>query len=86
MAAGLIRAHVRDVAHEVRWLGNKQAHADFGVRVEETEVRMTVGLMDDVLEEVYGSSSRVKTRTDWLRALHAEKSDAATAPPEPPDN
>jgi hypothetical protein len=34
------------------------AHGDFAMPVEQTDARMTVVLMDDVLEEVYGSKAR----------------------------
>ena len=66
--AGLIRPHVRDGAHEIRSLGNHMAHRIAAMPVEEADASMTVGLMDDVLEEVYGSKARVNSRAAWLRA------------------
>ena len=66
-AVALIRAHVRDGAHEIRHLGNDMAHGDLAMPVEEADARMTVLLMDDVLEEVYGSKARVNSRTASLR-------------------
>jgi hypothetical protein len=65
---GLIRPHVRDGAHEIRFLGNNMAHRIGAMLVEEADASMTVGLMDDVLEEVYGSKARVNSRAAWLRA------------------
>ena len=65
---GLIRPHVRDGAHEIRFLGNDIAHRIGAMSVEEADASMTVGLMDDVLEEVYGSKARVNSRAAWLRA------------------
>lgn len=67
-AAGLIRSHVHEGAHEIRWLGNNFAHRALTMHVEEADASMTVLLMDDVLEEVYGSKARVNSRTASLRA------------------
>lgn len=61
-ARGLIREHVKAGAHEVRHLGNEMAHGDFVEAVTEEEAQETVGLMEEVLEEVFRSPARVERR------------------------
>jgi hypothetical protein len=84
-AVALIRAHVRDAAHEIRHLGNDMAHGDFAMPVEEADARMTVLLMDDVLEEVYGSKARVNSRTASLRVRRNPEGPLAEQARQPED-
>jgi hypothetical protein len=62
--ANLIRAHVRDGAHEVRYLGNDMAHGDFVDSVSTEDSELVLTLMDEVLLEVFQSPARVKRRRD----------------------
>jgi hypothetical protein len=59
---GLIREHVRDGAHEVRYLGNDMAHGDFVEPVEREEAEEVLELMAEVLNEVFQSPARVERR------------------------
>lgn len=68
---GLLRAHVRDAAHEVRHLGNDLAHGDFVLPVDAVEADEILTLMDEVLDEVYQSPARVKNRKDARLAKKA---------------
>ncbi|WP_370934556.1 DUF4145 domain-containing protein [Amycolatopsis sp. cg13] len=61
-ADGHIRAHVREIAHEIRHLGNDMAHGDFVDPVEKEEAEETLGLMDEVLSEVFQSPARLERR------------------------
>lgn len=58
----LIRPHVRDAAHEIRYLGNEMAHGDFVVDVSAEAAEEVVGLMDEILLEVFQSPARVEKR------------------------
>jgi hypothetical protein len=60
--ARLIREHVRDGAHEVRYLGNDMAHGDFVEPVLKEDAELVLTLMDEVLEEVFQSPARVYRR------------------------
>jgi hypothetical protein len=55
----LIRPHVRDGAHEVRYLGNDMAHGDFVQQVRPEDAELVLTLMSEVLEDVYQSPARV---------------------------
>jgi hypothetical protein len=55
----LIRPHVRDGAHEVRYLGNDMAHGDFVQVVTPEDAELVLTLMSEVLEDVYQSPARV---------------------------
>lgn len=59
---GLIREIVRESAHEIRHLGNEMAHGDLADPVEEEEADETLGLMDEVLIEVFQSPARLERR------------------------
>lgn len=48
-----IRDLVKEQAHEIRHFGNDMAHGDFANPVEEDEAREIIGLMREVLREVY---------------------------------
>ncbi|MFF0748565.1 DUF4145 domain-containing protein [Streptomyces sp. NPDC004267] len=59
----LIREHVKDAAHEVRFGGNEVAHADLVAEPMDFETASEIlGLMDEVLEEVFQSPARVARR------------------------
>jgi Domain of unknown function (DUF4145) len=55
----LVRAQVRDGAHEVRLLGNDMAHGDFGQHVSPEDARLFLALMDEVLHDVYQGPAKV---------------------------
>jgi hypothetical protein len=59
---GLIRELVKDSAHEIRYLGNDMAHGDFVDPVTAEEAEEIVGLMDEVLEEVFQAPARLARR------------------------
>jgi hypothetical protein len=59
---GLIREHVRDAAHEVRHLGNDMAHGDFVQPATREEAEEVLGLMAEVLREVFQSPAQVERR------------------------
>jgi hypothetical protein len=58
----LIRAHIKDAAHEVRHLGNDMAHGDFIDLIDETETAETLELMSEILNEVYQSPAKIARR------------------------
>lgn len=58
----LIREHVKEAAHEVRHLGNEMAHGDFVEPVTVEESTEVLGLMSEVLVEVFQSPARVARR------------------------
>ncbi|MCW2873421.1 MAG: hypothetical protein JWL99_4741 [Streptomyces oryziradicis] len=74
---GLIREHVKEAAHEVRFGGNEVAHGDLiaqPLSVEDaTEI---LGLMDEILEEVFESPGRVAER----KRKRLERKGAGQAP------
>jgi Domain of unknown function (DUF4145) len=55
----LIRPHVRDGAHEVRYLGNEMAHGDFVQPISPEDTDLVLTLMVEVLADVYQSPARV---------------------------
>lgn len=57
-----IREHIKDAAHEIRHLGNDMAHGDFINDVEPEEANEILGLMSEVLQEVFQSPARVARR------------------------
>jgi hypothetical protein len=61
------------------------AHGDYAMPVEEADARMTVLLMDDVLEEVYGSKARVNSRTASLRVRRNPEGPLAEQARQPED-
>jgi len=75
--ADLIRPHIREVAHEIRHLGNDMAHGDFVDPVSAEEARESLVLMEEVLKEVYQSPARVAR----VRAARAAKQQSAQATP-----
>ncbi|MFE2751158.1 DUF4145 domain-containing protein [Actinosynnema sp. NPDC059335] len=58
----LLRPHIREAAHEIRHLGNEMAHGDFVQPVTEEESEETLGLMAEILNEVFQSPARVERR------------------------
>lgn len=61
-ARGLIRAIVKDAAHEIRFLGNEMAHGDFVEPVTEEESNEILELMGMVLNEVYQEPAKIEAR------------------------
>jgi len=55
-----VRPHIKEAAHEVRHLGNDVAHGDFVDPVEAEEAEETLGLMGEVLQEVFQSPARIE--------------------------
>ncbi|MEU0286352.1 DUF4145 domain-containing protein [Streptomyces sp. NPDC006147] len=73
----LIREHVKEAAHEVRFGGNSVAHGDLDDLTEE-ETDEILGLMREILEEVFQSPARVQRQRQKRLARKAGKADAAT--------
>ncbi len=62
-SAKLIREHVRDAADEVRFSGNEVAHGDLvDEPIPQEDAAEILGLMDEILEEVFESPGRVAER------------------------
>jgi hypothetical protein len=59
---GHIRSHVKAAAHEIRHFGNDMAHGDFTDSVTKEEAEEVVGLMEEVLAEVFQSPAKVERR------------------------
>lgn len=76
-SAGIIRTHIKEVAHEIRHLGNDMAHGDFVDPVSAEESEMALVLMGEVLSEVYQSPARVAR----VRAVRAAKQQATSTTP-----
>lgn len=57
---GLIRAHVKEAAHEVRYFGNDMAHGDFVEPASSEEAAEAIELMSEVLNEVFQSVAKVE--------------------------
>jgi aldehyde:ferredoxin oxidoreductase len=58
---GLIRTHIKEVAHEVRSWGNDAVHVDLAQdNYSEEEAAEILNLADEVLAEVYQSPARVE--------------------------
>lgn len=77
--AGFVREHVKDGAHEIRYLGNDMAHGDFVDPVEDEDVDLVLALMAEVLNDVFQSPARVaraKAKRD------AKKAPQVAAPPQ----
>lgn len=61
-AAGHIRKHTKEQAHEIRHYGNSMAHGDFIEFVAKDEAEEIITLMTEVLDEVYQSPARLERR------------------------
>lgn len=75
-----IREHIRDGAHEVRFLGNEMAHGDFITPVTDEETDLTLILMSEILEEVYQSPTRVARARAARTARTAPSTNQPTGP------
>ncbi|MFJ4917173.1 MULTISPECIES: DUF4145 domain-containing protein [unclassified Streptomyces] len=76
----LIREYVRDAAHEVRFGGNEVAHGDLLAEpMDDGRAREILGLMDEILEEVFQSPARVgRLKLQRLEREQRLKSGATT--------
>lgn len=68
----LLRPHIKDAADEIRFLGNDMAHGDFVEPVSEEEADEVLGLMYEVLRELFQSPAEVARRRE-ARAAKAER-------------
>ena len=59
---GLLRPLIQEAAHEVRLFGNNMAHGDFEDEVTAEESAEVLGLMAEVLDEVFQTPERVARR------------------------
>lgn len=79
----LIREYVKDAAHEVRFGGNEVAHGDLVAEpmdnVTATEI---LGLMDEILDEVFQSPARVRHRKAQRLERERRLKEGDTATPE----
>ncbi len=72
----LLRPHIKDAAHEIRHLGNEMAHGDFIEPVTKEEAEEVLGLMSEILAEVFQSPpARVERRRAAREARTARSSD-----------
>ncbi len=71
-SAGLIRAGVKEAAHEVRWSGNDVAHGDLARTIDAEEAEEILGIMDNVLVEVYQSPAQAERRRAARLARQAQ--------------
>ncbi|WP_231156973.1 DUF4145 domain-containing protein [Streptomyces sp. CNZ748] len=61
----LIREYVKDAAHEVRFGGNEVAHGDLVAEpMDNATATEVLGLMDEILDEVFQSPARVRRRKE----------------------
>ncbi|MGW5788485.1 DUF4145 domain-containing protein [Streptomyces sp. NPDC003757] len=69
-----IREHVKDAAHEVRFGGNEVAHGDLvAAPMDHDTATEILGLMDEILEEVFQSPARVERRRQQRLAREQER-------------
>ncbi|NJP31464.1 DUF4145 domain-containing protein [Micromonospora sp. HSS6-12] len=73
---GFIREHIKEGAHEVRYLGNDMAHGDFVDPVDKEDADLVLALMSEVLSEVFQSPAKVAR----ARAARDAKRQAAATP------
>lgn len=59
---GHIRKDVQEAAHEIRHFGNGMAHGDFVEPVTEEDAEEVVGLMEELLDEVFQAPARLAAR------------------------
>ncbi|MBW0270447.1 hypothetical protein ATM97_05185 [Nocardia sp. MH4] len=76
-AAGRIRPHTKDAAHEIRYMGNDMAHGDFATTIEKDEADDVLNFMSEILEEIYQGPARV----DRQRAARLAKKAPVQAGP-----
>lgn len=79
-AQRLIRPIVQEAAHEIRYLGNDMAHGDFVDPVTREEAEETVGLMGEVLQDVFQTPAKIDR---FRQARLAKQAARVTAPPNP---
>ncbi len=79
-ALTLIRPLVQESAHEIRHLGNDMAHGDFVDPVTREEAAEIVGLMAEVLREVFQAPAQLARRKT---ARLAKQTATQTAAPNP---
>lgn len=79
-AQQLIRPIVQETAHEIRHLGNDMAHGDFVDPVTREEAEETVGLMGEVLQEVFQAPAAIDR---FRQARLAKQAARLTAPSNP---
>ncbi|WP_369387897.1 DUF4145 domain-containing protein [Streptomyces sp. CG1] len=72
---GLLRGHIKEAAHEVRFGGNEAAHGDL-TPVDHEAAEEILTLMDEVLNDLFQSPARV-TRAQQRRL---ERSQALPGP------
>ncbi|WP_405822168.1 DUF4145 domain-containing protein [Streptomyces sp. NBC_01390] len=72
---GLLRGHIKEAAHEVRFGGNEAAHGDL-TSVDHEVAEEILTLMDEVLNELFQSPARVAR----ARQRRIERSQAPSAP------
>jgi hypothetical protein len=70
-AAGHIREHTKEQAHEIRYFGNDMAHGDFADPLTKEEAVEIVELMSELLNEVYQSPARLDRVRDARKAKKA---------------
>jgi len=63
-AASHVRTHTKEQAHEIRHFGNDMAHGDFVDEVAKEDAEEVIGLMVEVLDEVYQSPARLQRRRE----------------------
>lgn len=71
-AQRLIRDHIKDAAHEIRFLGNNMAHGDFVEPISREETEEVLGLMSQILNEVFQSPAQVEKRKQARLAKAAQ--------------
>lgn len=71
-AQRLIRDHIKDAAHEIRFLGNNMAHGDFVEPISPEEAEEVLGLMSQILNEVFQAPAQVEKRKQARLAKEAQ--------------
>jgi Domain of unknown function (DUF4145) len=75
---GHIREHIKEAAHELRHFGNEVAHGDLAAEpISDEDAAEMIGLMDEVLVEVYQSPARVRRLRESREARHRAQSESA---------
>lgn len=58
-AQRLVTPHVAKAAHQIRHLGNDMAHGDFADSLDAEDAEAVLGLVDEILDDVFQSPARV---------------------------
>ncbi|MFI5538138.1 DUF4145 domain-containing protein [Nocardia sp. NPDC051900] len=78
---GLIRAHTKDAAHEIRFLANEMAHGDFTKQqIPQAEAEDVLNFMSELLAEVYQGPARVDRQRAARLARKAQAGQNQTGP------